>query len=243
MSEGYGRETVSAPYSNFVHRAQARDNRPRPAGPGTTTVVKSNRCFFIPGGFGGRRLRRPIAVAGTVALVLSGIHAVAAAGGPAVDTLSVESVSPGRAPQVEEKRLLYTLDLTFSTLPGRYWVYFDRIDTALVVELYDTHLRESLPRRQLGSEPFVDLQVVNTSSMKSITGRQARLLIPLDDVWHYKAEKVGQRTLRVILWKPLEASPPPAKNPMEPYVAYGAVAVATSLFTIAIIAVSGRQSP
>ncbi len=123
--------------------------------------------------------------------------------------LSAEQV---QAPILRDKRLYYTLDLVFDETPRHYWVYYDGRDREFVVDLYGAEIKARSELDTVVGIVFKGLSVVNRESSMSLSGKQAQIRIGSEPGWHFTADEVDHKTVRISAWKRIEAPRPDKKE-------------------------------
>ncbi|MBD3345987.1 MAG: hypothetical protein GF401_13070 [Chitinivibrionales bacterium] len=154
-------------------------------------------------------------------------------------TLRIESIKSSKAPRIEEKRLIYTLDAKFNERPKNYWSYFDKKSNSIVIDCYDTWL-DSLPASILVSTPFTGVDITNTEAKKTVTGKLAKFSINLDSLWYYKIDPVDNNVLRLTVWKYFKERGT-KKEKKNLTIAYLAVGGLTAALTFAIILLTTQR--
>ncbi|MBD3321926.1 MAG: hypothetical protein GF350_12590 [Chitinivibrionales bacterium] len=153
--------------------------------------------------------------------------------------LRIEYIKSTKAPRVEEKKLMYILDVGFNERPQNYWSYFDKTENRIVIDCYDTRLG-SLPANIQVSRPFIDFEINNTEVRKTVTGKLAKFSIALDSLWYYKIDPVDNTALRVTVWKELK-EPQKKQEKKSSTFGYFAIAGLTGALTFAIILLTTQQ--
>ncbi len=150
----------------------------------------------------------------------------------------IEQVSPSQTPRIVDSRIYYTLDILFNTLPSNHWMFYDRSSSSLVLDFLDIHL-DYAPTSIPGQSPFSSIKVSNLTSQglsakKSVTGKQSRVSIGLDSIWHFETSTREKSVLTITIWRELRPQLPVQKKESS-LLKYASIAVASSHFALALI--------
>ncbi len=136
-------------------------------------------------------------------LVLSGTRVSGAAEG----AITLYSVTPVDVMVIEKNTLKLRVDLVFDRYPEEYWFHYNKTTGRLVLEFLGIHI--SAPKvKIIDTTVLSDLKVVNGETVFALNGKNAQISMRIGEGWHYRSQPIGDKVLRLFLWKPLN----PASN-------------------------------
>jgi hypothetical protein len=172
--------------------------------------------------------------AGTL-LVLILLLAGSACGYESARKLRIRKVDASRAPQIEGKRVQYSLMLEFDSVPRHCWIFRDPRRADLVLDCYGVEVsgpeKKAVPRES----PFGELEVENLETNLSLSGRQARIRIELRDTWHYDQRTIGNSAIEIVVWKELSPIRNRRRVRWTPILAGVVAALGTTVLTLLLI--------
>jgi hypothetical protein len=131
-------------------------------------------------------------------LLLSGTMVSGAQG----DDITLYSVSPVDVMVIEKNTLKLRVDLVFDRYPDEYWFHYNRNAGRLVLEFFGIHVNASKVKIR-DTSVIADLKVVNGETAFALNGKNAQISMRISEGWHYRSQPVGDKVLRLFLWKPL----------------------------------------
>jgi hypothetical protein len=113
-------------------------------------------------------------------------------------------IEPVKAPLIQEKKVMYTINFLFDECPAENWQYYDSLNRQIVIEFYDTYINVSGNIGIKGQVPVDEIEIRNVATSIVLTGKKSQLILHVKKQMHCRADCFGD-TLRVVLWKELEA--------------------------------------
>jgi hypothetical protein len=137
----------------------------------------------------------------------------------AAQILRIDSTQVCKIPLIRHDSLFFTLDVFGRGLPKHYWYYFDRMQSAVVVELFDVHVDEWETAFPSGI-PFKGLRAKTAECKMALTGVETRLLLTVgrgeneQTLWNNSVELHGGY-LRVTIGKTITKYAKPSRKKMK----------------------------
>ncbi|MBD3422330.1 MAG: hypothetical protein GF398_19630 [Chitinivibrionales bacterium] len=151
----------------------------------------------------------------------------------------VVDIRPQRTPTIEAGKVLYSLTITFDDRPENYMAYFEKRDTALVLEFYGIKLDTGFTVPQM-SIPFKSVELDNIDSHKSIHQTQGQISISLSESWYYRHAKIEGESIRLVVWN--EFNPQFNDSDMQkPFYFYLVVTTMAGLLSFGALFLSIRE--
>jgi hypothetical protein len=138
-------------------------------------------------------------------------------------------------PDISGNTISYSLDLVFRKRPENYWMFYNKLDNTLVVDLYGGHVRPiriALP----STTPFRKVEIENLTTRMTLSGKQAHVKITLGPDWNYEAESADSTTVHINIWKAAKIQDTQITQKRSQYFyAYIAAAVAAAWAVLGIV--------
>jgi hypothetical protein len=157
-----------------------------------------------------------------------------AAGGAHAANHRILSMETSLTPRVEQGNVYYSLEILFDSRPANYWIFYDRANKRLVMEIYDAGVSSGglkLPRRS----PFGPPRIQTFSKhRKSLSGEHTDIYIPMNPGWRCEAQNQGDATVVIQASKELTRSFSTVKR-FPGYIVYPLIAVLAGAATFGVI--------
>jgi len=115
----------------------------------------------------------------------------------------IKSIKSSKPPEIKDKRIIYTIDVSFVSCPQEYWLFYNSKKNLLICDIYGYHIKK-LPDK-LKSIPLI--RAMNFKNMESdlaLNGKRSQLYFSLESGWHYSSSLVSGEIIRLQLWKYLK---------------------------------------
>lgn len=115
----------------------------------------------------------------------------------------LQSIPPVLPPEISENRVLYTVFFVFDKCPEEQWAYFNKDSSRLVIDFYSVFISKSPDVVVKGAPIIHSLEVKNSATDLSMSGRRSQIILNMDSLWHYQTTIISEKVLRLEVWKEL----------------------------------------
>jgi hypothetical protein len=115
----------------------------------------------------------------------------------------LQSIPPVLPPEIGENRVQYTLFFVFDKCPEEQWAYFNKDSSKLIIDFYSVSISKS-PGVVIKGAPIIhSLEVQNSATDLSMSGKRSQIILSMDSLWHYQTTIISEKVLRLEIWKEL----------------------------------------
>ncbi|HEX7510985.1 MAG TPA: hypothetical protein VF335_06770 [Chitinivibrionales bacterium] len=115
----------------------------------------------------------------------------------------ITQVNAPPSPIMKNDSLMYSIDVFFKRLNGKFWSYPENSNRLVVIELYGLEL-SSVPIVFPRSSPVRKMSVKNQKTKMALSGRLSTINFDIDKGWNFEVLQPDSNSLHVSFFKKME---------------------------------------
>ncbi len=122
----------------------------------------------------------------------------------ALDQIQLLAVPIVNTPEIQKKRVIYSIDFIFNRCPNEYVLYYNRFQKKMVIDFYSALVSwsDSVKKRTFSGE----ISIKNVETAMSVFNKKGEILFTLqkgwnyEQGWHFESSVISFSTLRIKFW-------------------------------------------